>query len=130
MTDVSQKMNCVTPDSCILVINLLRKILGAFSFRRLFLWYFHVLLVGDKGVSWPISKTDDELVIPVVLAREAVLPYPKSKAYRSSQELEAALFTLIKALVTAEKYPEPLISTVMDHKRQNKSELTKHHIRH
>jgi hypothetical protein len=82
------------------------------------------IINGEVDSSKAISETDEELVIPAILAREAVLPYPKGKAYRSAQELEDALFTFSKAWVTAEKHPEPLISIVTDRKRQIKGELS------
>ena len=82
------------------------------------------LINGEVDASKAISETDQELVIPAILAREAVLPYPKGRAYRSAKELEDALFTFSKAWVTAEKHPEPLISIVTDRKRQIKGELT------
>ena len=79
---------------------------------------------GEVDSSKVISETEDELVVPAILAREAVLPYPKGKAYRSAKELEDALFTFSKAWVTAERHPEPLSSIVTDRKRQIKGELT------
>ncbi len=82
------------------------------------------IINGEVDSSKAISETDDELVIPAILAREAVLPYPKGKAYRSADELQAALFTFDKAWVTAEKHPEPLISIVTDRKRQIKGTLS------
>jgi hypothetical protein len=82
------------------------------------------LINGEVDASKAISETDQELVIPAILAREAVLPYPKGRAYRSARELEDALFTFKKAWVTAEKHPEPLISIVTDRKRQIKGELS------
>ena len=86
------------------------------------------LINGEVDASKAISETEDELVVPAILAREAVLPYPKGKAYRSAQELQDALFTFNKAWVTAEKHPEPLISIVTDRKRQIKGELTDVHL--
>ena len=83
---------------------------------------------GEVDASKAISETEDEIVVPAILAREAVLPYPKGKAYRSAQELQDALFTFNKAWVTAEKHPEPLISIVTDRKRQIKGELTDVHL--
>lgn len=82
------------------------------------------LINGEVDASKAISETEEELIVPAILAREAVLPYPKGKAYRSAQELQEALFTFSKAWVTAEKHPEPLISIVTDRKRQIKGELT------
>lgn len=82
------------------------------------------IINGEVDATKAISETEDELVVPSILAREAVLPYPKGKAYRSAKELEEALFTFNKAWVTAEKHPEPLISIVTDRKRQIKGELT------
>jgi len=80
------------------------------------------IINGEVDSLRAISETD-ELVIPAILASEAVLPYPKGRAYRSARELEDALFTFSKAWVTAEKHPEPLISIVRDHKRQIKGEF-------
>jgi hypothetical protein len=82
------------------------------------------IITGEVDASRAISESDDELVIPEILAREAVLSYPKGRAYRSDRELEDALFTFSKAWVTAEKHPEPLISIVTDRKRQIKGELS------
>jgi hypothetical protein len=82
------------------------------------------IINGEVDASKAISETEEELVGPAILAREAVLPYPKGKAFRSAKELEDALFTFSKAWVTAEKHPEPLISIVTDRKRQIKGELT------
>jgi Uncharacterized protein conserved in bacteria (DUF2213) len=82
------------------------------------------IINGEVDASKAISETENELIVPAILAREAVLPYPKGKAFRSAKELEEALFTFSKAWVTAEKHPEPLISIVTDRKRQIKGELT------
>ena len=82
------------------------------------------IINGEVDASKAISETEDELVVPAILAREAVLPYPKGKVFRSAKELEEALFTFSKAWVTAEKHPEPLISIVTDRKRQIKSSPT------
>ncbi len=82
------------------------------------------IINGEVDATKAISETENELVVPAILAREAVLPYPKGKAYRSAKELQEALFTFDKAWVTAEKHPEPLISIVTDRKRQIKGELT------
>ncbi len=82
------------------------------------------IINGEVDATKAISETENELVVPAILAREAVLPYPKGKAYRSAKELQEALFTFSKAWVTAEKHPEPLISIVTDRKRQIKGELT------
>ncbi len=52
------------------------------------------IINGEVDASRAISESDDELVIPAVLAREAVLMYPKGRAFRSAKELEAALVKL------------------------------------
>jgi hypothetical protein len=76
------------------------------------------LINGEVDASKAISETEEELVVPAILAREAVLPCPKRKAYPSAQELQDALFTFNKTWVTAEKHPESLISIVTNRKRQ------------
>jgi len=50
----------------------------------------------EVDASKAIYETDDELVVPAILAREAVLPYPRGKAFRSAKELEDALFTFAR----------------------------------
>jgi hypothetical protein len=70
------------------------------------------IINGEVDSTKAISETEEEIVIPAILAREGVLPYPKGKMYRSAEELKNCLFTFEKAWVTAEKHPEPLISIV------------------
>ena len=82
------------------------------------------LINGKVDATKAVSENENELVVPAILAREAVRPYPKGKAYRSAKELEEALFTFSKVWVTEKKHPEPLISIVTDRKRQIKGELT------
>jgi hypothetical protein len=58
-----------------------------------------------------ISETDDELVVPAILAREAVLQYADGKAYRPADEIQKSLFTFDGAWITEAKHPEHLILT-------------------
>ena len=45
------------------------------------------LINGEVDASKAISETENELIVPAILAREAVLTYPKGKAYPFSQIL-------------------------------------------
>ncbi len=71
---------------------------------------------GEDDSTKAITETDDELVIPAVLTREGVLPYPRGKMFRSAEELAQALFTFQNAWVVTEKHPEPLVSIVTNRK--------------
>jgi hypothetical protein len=82
------------------------------------------IINGEVDSTLPIKETEDELVIPAILAREGVLSYSKGNMLRSKEELRDALFTFSKAWVTAEKHPEPLISIITDRKKQIKGDLT------
>ena len=54
------------------------------------------IINGEVDASKAISETDEELVIPAILAREAVLPYPKGKAYRSAKSLRMPCLRLVR----------------------------------
>ncbi len=58
-----------------------------------------------------IKETDEELVIPAVLAREAVLSYPNGRAYRPAKEIQESLFTFDGAFLVPDKHPDTMILT-------------------
>ncbi len=79
------------------------------------------IINGEVDSSIAISETADELIVPAILTREGVLPYPKGKMYRPAEELAQALFTFQNAWVVTEKHPEPLVSIVT-----NRSDIKGH----
>lgn len=48
-----------------------------------------------------IRETEDELIVPTILTREAILPFADGKGYRSAEELKAAAWTLEGSWVVA-----------------------------
>ena len=58
-----------------------------------------------------IEDSDEYLVVPAIIAREGVYPYPEGKAFKPADELKQASFTAEGAWVVAEKHPDTLIVT-------------------
>jgi len=71
------------------------------------------LFYAKAEIDGAITKTDTEIIIPAVLTREGVLPYPKEgkRKYRSKEELRKALYTFNDCLVTISKHPSNLMRT-------------------
>jgi hypothetical protein len=58
-----------------------------------------------------VEDSDDFLVVPAIIAREGVFPYPEGKAYKPAAELKDAAFTAEGAWVVAEKHPDTIVLT-------------------
>lgn len=56
-------------------------------------------------------ETEDEIVIPAIFAREAVLQYPNGKAYRPANEIQDSLFSFNDAFLIPEGHPKTMILT-------------------
>jgi hypothetical protein len=54
------------------------------------------------------------LVVPAIIAREGVFPYPEGKAYKPAGELKEAAWTAEGAWIVAEKHPDTVVLTVRD----------------
>ena len=61
-----------------------------------------------------LKEDEDELVLPGILAREGVFPYPEGKAFRPREELKRSLITFEGAEVVGKKHPETWILTDPD----------------
>jgi hypothetical protein len=61
-----------------------------------------------------LKEDEDELVLPGILAREGVFPYPEGRAFRPRKELENSLITFEGAAIVGRKHPETLILTDPD----------------
>ncbi|MDH5482636.1 MAG: DUF2213 domain-containing protein [Candidatus Bathyarchaeota archaeon] len=58
-----------------------------------------------------IEDSDDFLIVPAIIAREGVFPYPEGKAYKPAAELKEAAWTAEGAWIVPEKHPDTLIVT-------------------
>jgi len=58
-----------------------------------------------------IEDTDDFLVVPAIIAREGVFPYPEGRAFKPAPELKEAVWTADGAWIVGEKHPDTLIVT-------------------
>jgi hypothetical protein len=58
-----------------------------------------------------ILEDEKEIVIPALLAREAVLPYAQGKAFRPREELKSSLFTFDGAWCVSKRHPEHMLVT-------------------
>lgn len=56
-----------------------------------------------------IEDSECCLVVPAVIAREGVFPYPEGKAYKSAGELRKAAWTADNAWIVADNHPDTLI---------------------
>jgi hypothetical protein len=61
-----------------------------------------------------LKEDDEEIVLPGILAREGVFPYPEGWAFRPRKELEKSMITFEGAEVVGKKHPETLIVTDPD----------------
>jgi len=61
-----------------------------------------------------LKEDEDEIVLPGILAREGVFPYPEGRAFRPRKELEKSMITFEGAEVVGKKHPETLILTDPD----------------
>jgi hypothetical protein len=55
-----------------------------------------------------VEDSAEFLVVPAILAREGVYPYPEGKAYKPAAELKDAVWTAERAWVLAEKHPDSI----------------------
>jgi len=67
---------------------------------------------AEVDVSKIVEDSDEFLVVPAIIAREGVFPYPEGKAYKPASELKDAAFTAEGAWVVAEKHPDTVVLTV------------------
>lgn len=56
-----------------------------------------------------IEDSEDWLVVPAVIAREGVFPYPEGIAYKPAEELRDATWTADKAWLIGERHPDTLV---------------------
>ena len=69
---------------------------------------------AEVDVSKIVEDSDEFLVVPAIIAREGVFPYPEGKAYKPAAELKEAAWTAEGAWVVAEKHPDTVVLTVRD----------------
>ena len=67
---------------------------------------------AEVDASKIVEDSDEFLVVPAIIAREGVFPYPEGKAYKPASELKDAAFTAEGAWVVAEKHPDTIVLTV------------------
>jgi len=67
---------------------------------------------AEVDASKIVEDSDEFLVVPAIIAREGVFPYPEGKAYKPASELKDAAFTAEGAWVVAEKHPDTVVLTV------------------
>jgi len=67
---------------------------------------------AEVDASKIVEDSDEFLVVPAIIAREGVFPYPEGKAYKPAVELKDAAFTAEGAWVVAEKHPDTVVLTV------------------
>jgi len=67
---------------------------------------------AEVDASKIVEDSDEFLVVPAIIAREGVFPYPEGKAYKPAVELKDAAFTAEGAWVVAEKHPDTIVLTV------------------
>jgi len=70
--------------------------------------------LAEVDASKIVEDSDEFLVVPAIIAREGVFPYPEGKAYKPAAELKEAAWTAEGAWVVAEKHPDTVILTVRD----------------
>jgi hypothetical protein len=70
--------------------------------------------LAEVDASKIVEDSDEFLVVPAIIAREGVFPYPEGKAYKPATELKDAAFTAEGAWVVAEKHPDTVVLTVRD----------------
>ena len=58
-----------------------------------------------------IEDSDEYLVVPAIISREGVFPYPKGKAFKPAAELKENAWTADGAWIVAERHPDKLIVT-------------------
>jgi len=69
---------------------------------------------AEVDASKIVEDTDEFLVVPAIIAREGVFPYPEGKAYKPAAELKEAAWTSEGAWIVAEKHPDTVVLTVRD----------------
>jgi hypothetical protein len=67
--------------------------------------------LAEIDASKIVEDSDEFLVVPAIIAREGVFPYPEGKAYKPAAELKDAAFTAEGAWVVAEKHPDTIVLT-------------------
>jgi hypothetical protein len=58
-----------------------------------------------------LREDDEEIVLPALLAREAVLSYAQGRAFRPREELKKSLFTFDGAWCVSKKHPDRMLVT-------------------
>ena len=66
---------------------------------------------AEVDASKIVEENDDYLVVPAVIAREGVFPYPEGKAFKPKEELKNAVWTAEGAWIVPDKHPDSLIVT-------------------
>jgi hypothetical protein len=67
---------------------------------------------AEVDVSKIVEDSDEFLVVPAIIAREGVFPYPEGKAYKPAAELKEAAWTAEGTWVVAERHPDTIVLTV------------------
>jgi hypothetical protein len=67
--------------------------------------------LAEIDASKIVEDSEEFLVVPAIIAREGVFPYPEGKAYKPAAELKDAAFTAEGAWVVAEKHPDTVVLT-------------------
>ena len=70
--------------------------------------------LAEVDASKIVEDSNEFLVVPAIIAREGVFPYPEGKAFKPAAELKEAAWTAEGAWIVAEKHPDTVILTVRD----------------
>jgi hypothetical protein len=70
--------------------------------------------LAEIDASKIVEDSNEFLVVPAIIAREGVFPYPEGKAYKPAGELKEAAWTAEGAWVVAEKHPDTIVLTARD----------------
>ena len=70
--------------------------------------------LAEVDASKIVEDSNEFLVVPAIIAREGVFPYPEGKAFKPAAELKEAAWTAEGAWIVAEKHPDTIILTVRD----------------
>ena len=70
--------------------------------------------LAEVDASKIVEDSNEFLVVPAIIAREGVFPYPEGKAYKPAAELKEAAWTAEGAWVVAEKHPDTIVLTARE----------------
>ena len=56
-----------------------------------------------------VEDSNEFLVVPAIIAREGVFPYPEGKAFKPAEELKAATWTVKGRWLVTEKHPDTML---------------------